>query len=122
MAAEPHILIAHDHQAVRGALARAVALLYQSALITAVADGAEALATYMHHGADLLITDGHMPRMGGIELIRALRTQQAAIPILMISFDSTLELTSLTIGASRFLPAPFELPELRRTLNTLLPP
>ena len=47
-------------------------VLPTQAVITAVANGVEALATYMHHGADLLITDAHMPRMGGIELIRAL--------------------------------------------------
>ena len=121
MTTAPHILIANDHHAIRGTLARAVALLYPSALITAVTNGAEALATYVRQGADLLITDGNMPMMGGIDLIRALRTHQATIPILLISFDVTLQAAGLAAGASQFLGVPFELAEFRQTLIALLP-
>jgi CheY-like chemotaxis protein len=103
-------------------LAWAVALIYPSAVISAVTNGAEALTTYVHHGADLLITDGHMPIMGGIDLIRALRAQQATCPIVMVSSDHTLEVIGLAAGASRFLPAPSGLTELRGTLIELLPP
>ena len=90
-----HIVIADDHSGVLQALVRVVQQIYPSALITTVANGAEALTTYLHHGADLLITDGHMPVMGGIELIRALRAQQATLPILLISFDMTLNVAGL---------------------------
>ena len=122
MAAAPHILIAHDHHAVRRALEWAVALIYPSAVITGVTNGVEALTTYMQQGADLLITDGHMPIMGGIDLIRALRAQQATCPIVMVSLDHTLEAVGKAAGASRFLSAPSGLTELQHTLTGLLQP
>ena len=122
MEAAPHILIVHDHQAVRRAMVMAVEHICPPAVITDVANGAEALTTYLHHGADLLITEGHMPIMDGVDLIRALRAQQATCPIVLVSFDHTLEDASKAAGASRFLPAPYDLTELRQTLTELLPP
>jgi DNA-binding NarL/FixJ family response regulator len=122
MTAAPHILIASDHQAVRHALALAVAQIYPPAIITDVATGAEALTTYVQHGADLLITEDHMPVTEHVGLIRALRAQQVTCAIVLVSFDHTLEATAKAAGASRFLPAPFELTELRQALAGLLSP
>ncbi len=122
MTAAPHILIASDHQALRHALAMAVAQIYPPAVITDVPTGAEALTTYVQHGADLLITEDHMPVTEHVGLIRALRAQQVTCPIVLVSFDHTLEATAKATGASRFLPAPFDLTELRQALAGLLSP
>jgi CheY-like chemotaxis protein len=89
--------------------------------ITEVANGALALAAYHAQGADLLITDNDMPIIMGLDLIRALRTQQATIPILMVSSNPTLDAAARAAGATCFLLKPFLLTELQQTLIELLP-
>jgi CheY-like chemotaxis protein len=118
----PHILITEDHAAVRELLTTIVARIYLASTITAVATGAEALAVYKEQGADLLITDYAMPRMTGLALIQTLRAQQATIPILVVSMDTSIIETVLQAGATRFLPKPFSLFVLQQSLIELLPP
>lgn len=121
MPSTPHILIAEDHAAVRDLLTTIVARTYPAGTITAVADGAEALAAFQARGADLLITDYAMPSMTGLALIQTLRAQQATIPILVVSMNAAIAETVMQAGANRFLPKPFFLPELQKVLAELLP-
>jgi CheY-like chemotaxis protein len=120
----PHILIAEDQAAVRELITTIVARIYPTCTITAVATGAEALAVYQEHGADVLITDYAMPGMTGLALsqAQALRASQATLPILVISMDTSIAETVVNAGASRFLAKPFGLPELQQALRDLLPP
>jgi CheY-like chemotaxis protein len=122
MPSTPHILIAEDHALVRDLFTTVVARMYPTCTITAVANGAEALAVYNERGADLLITDYAMPIMTGLALTQALRTQQAIIPILVVSMNTAIAEAVLKAGANRFLPKPFSLPELQQALIDLLPP
>jgi len=117
-----HILIAEDHAAVRELLTTIVARIYLVCTITAVATGTEALAVYNDRGADLLITDYAMPNMTGLVLIQILRTQQALIPILVVSMNASITEAVLQAGATRFLPKPFSLHALQQTMIELLPP
>lgn len=122
MPSAPHILIAEDHAAVRNLLTTIVARTYPHCTITAVADGAEALAMFQAHGADLLITDYAMPIMTGLTLIQTLRSQHATVPILIMSMNTAITEAVLQAGANRFLPKPFALQELQQALVALLPP
>lgn len=121
MATMPHVLIAEDNDEVRALLARVVARTYPSVTISAVADGADALALYLARGADLLITNNDMPIMSGIVLVQTLRAQQASIPILMISSDAVIQPAAMAAGATRFLLKPFVLADLAQALLLLLP-
>ncbi len=122
MPSAPHVLIAEDHAAVRELLTTIVARTYPTGTITAVANGAEALAVFQERGADLLITDYAMPIMTGLALIQTLRAQQVTLPILVVSMNTAIAEVVLDAGATRFLPKPFSLPELQQTLINLLPP
>src|SRR5215216_287539 len=122
MPSAPHILIAEDHAAVRALMTTIVARTYPNGTITAVANGAEALAVYRTHGADLLITDYAMPSMTGLALLQTLRAHQATLPILVVSMDTSIAEAVVRAGASRFLAKPFGLPELQQALRDLLPP
>ena len=121
MPSTAHILIAEDHAVVRDLLTTIVARTYPTCTITAVANGAEALAVYDERGADLLITDFAMPIMTGLSLTKALRARQATIPILVISMNTTIAEVLLDAGANRFLPKPFSFTALQQTLIDLLP-
>jgi CheY-like chemotaxis protein len=62
-----------------------------------------------------------MPEMTGLELVRTLRAQGAAMPIVVVSSDTSITEASLAEGATHFLPKPFPLPALRELLRKLLP-
>jgi CheY-like chemotaxis protein len=117
-----HILIADDDDSVRALLARVCVRTYPLVYITAVTNGAEALAAFGQQLADLVITNADMPLMNGLDLIRALRAQHIAVPILMLSADITMQPLALGAGANRFLLKPPKLPDLQHAFLDLLPP
>jgi CheY-like chemotaxis protein len=61
-----------------------------------------------------------MPVMSGLELIRTLRAQGMAMPILAASSEPIFAEGILAAGANHFLPKPFPLPELQMLLRRLL--
>lgn len=72
------IVVAEDVAFLRGQFRRI--LTEQGAEVHVAADGAEALAVLGRLGAaDALLCDLDMPRVNGLELIRAVRTGQAAV-------------------------------------------
>jgi two-component system chemotaxis response regulator CheY len=76
------------------------------------ATGEEALAKLQDlPRCDLMLTDWHMPGMGGLELVRAVRADRRydAMTILMVTSDSLLSSIELAIqaGANDFVMKPF---------------
>ncbi|GAB4450347.1 MAG: hypothetical protein OHK0015_55590 [Chloroflexi bacterium OHK40] len=117
----PHVIIADDDDSVRSLVARVVGRTYRSVQLSLVNDGADALQVFDQRGADLVITNNQMLTMHGMDLIHALRTRSATVPILMLSADRTIAGPALAAGATQFLLKPFRVPELRQTLLGLLP-
>jgi two-component system, sensor histidine kinase len=122
MPSAPHILIAEDHAAVRDLISTIAARTYPTGTITTVDNGAEALAVFQARGADIVITDYAMPIMTGLTLTQTLRAQQATVPILVISMNTSIAEEVLRAGANRFLPKPFGVREFQQALIDLLPP
>ena len=116
-----HVLIVDDHPEVRVVLANVVAQLYPAAAIAEAVDGAEALSAITQHRPDLIMTDYQMPGMNGLELVRTLRAQGAAMPILALSSETSIAAAIRAAGATAFLAKPFRVRELRETLRALLP-
>lgn len=71
-----------------------------------------------------LVTDLHMPRQDGFELIRQLRSEvrYASLPVLLISGDSDPQLPerALALGADAFFSKPYSPAAVRRKLEQLL--
>jgi CheY-like chemotaxis protein len=71
-----------------------------------------------------VVTDLHMPRIDGFELIRRIRAEArfASIPILVISGDSDAETPRRlrSLGANAFFPKPFSPNAVRQALEQLL--
>lgn len=85
-------------------------------------DGASALAAIRDGGIDLVVLDLGLPRMDGIEVIRAARRAGASVPILVLSAreraaDRTL---GLDVGADDYLGKPFDTHELLARVRALL--
>jgi len=85
-----------------------------------------ALAALHHEGSEIaaLVTDLHMPRHDGFELIRQLRSElrYATLPVLLISGDSDPQLPqrALAHGADAFFSKPYSPAAVRRKLEQLL--
>jgi DNA-binding NtrC family response regulator len=72
--------------------------------------------------ADLILTDLRLPGMDGLELIRAIRRQNAATPIIVITAFGTVEsaVEAMKAGAFDFLPKPFSLDHLMAVVHKAL--
>ena len=74
------------------------------------ADGQEALATLRQEPPALMLLDLQMPRMGGIEVLRALRRDALDLPVIVITAHGSVEaaVEAMREGAHDFLPKPFD--------------
>ena len=73
---------------------------------------------------DLMITDWHMPGMGGLDLVRAIRADArlARLRILMVTSDSMLSSIdqALAAGANDFVMKPFSKEALVERINEVM--
>jgi two-component system, chemotaxis family, chemotaxis protein CheY len=87
-------------------------------------DGEEALALARTRTFDLVLSDVNMPRMDGISLIRALRSEAAYrhIPILMLTTESSAERKreGKDAGATGWIVKPFDPAQLVATMQRVL--
>lgn len=104
-------------------LARAVV---ESAGYTAVtaADGVEALECVQKAPPDLILLDVMMPRLDGLGVLQALRTNPATsqIPVIMLTAKAAIadRVAGLQLGADDYVPKPFAAAELVARIQTLL--
>lgn len=73
--------------------------------VTEARDGAEALELFSVLKPDLVILDINMPRLDGIEALRALRSQAAELPIIMLTSvaDEAMVERCIEEGATYFI-------------------
>lgn len=86
------------------------------------ADGAQALELMERKLPDLVLTDLQMPGMGGLELVRALRGRQPALPILLMTAHGSEEIAfeALRAGASSYIPKQYLPGQLADTVRDIL--
>jgi len=88
-------------------------------------DGAVALSVLQSHRVDLVITDVHMPNMGGIELTRQLRALPSfgRTPILLLTTESDpgKKAEGRAAGATGWIIKPFGQEQLLAVVAKLLP-
>jgi len=115
------ILVVDDHAIVRAGLRRLLAPELDAELIEA-GSSRDGLALFRQHRPDLVILDLNLPGLGGIELIRRLRAEERAAPILVFSMhgDAIFAARALQEGAAGYVSknaAPAEIVEaVRRVL------
>ena len=118
--APAHVLVAEDQTDIRDLLA--MNLRNAGYEVTAVADGAAALAAQTAQPRDLLVLDLMMPGLDGLEVCKALRARGSAAPILMLTAKATEldRVLGLELGADDYLTKPFSLAELLARVKALL--
>ena len=83
-------------------------------VVHSVASGEEALALLSRHQIHAMLLDLHLPGLEGLEVLRLIREQDLAFPILLMSASHSGQPNKLmgANGAQGFLPKPFENIEL----------
>lgn len=116
------ILLAEDDAELCGTLQ--MVLSGQQHAVTAVLNGLEALEQCRYGQFDLIILDGFLPDMHGIEICRTFRADGGTAPVLMLTgrVDAAAVSDAKTAGATAYLKKPFGIKELVDSVNSLLAP
>ncbi len=90
--------------------------------VRSAADGETGLQLARSERFDLLVVDVMLPRLGGLELIRELRRDDAELPVLILSAkgQETDKVAGLQLGADDYMVKPFSLKELLARIGALL--
>jgi len=85
-------------------------------------DPQQALTFFKTSQADLIISDLRMPRLSGIELLRAVREVDKDVPFIIITGYADVEnaIEAMRLGASDFIKKPFDMDELRLQVEKTL--
>ncbi len=116
------ILVVEDEPLIRQLLL--TALSSRGHTPEAVSNGAEGLDQLKNGSYDVLITDFHMPRMTGKELINSVRASKIKVSIILMSSNNLdeLELTGKDLEGIQFLRKPFGINELYASVQRALKP
>jgi two-component system KDP operon response regulator KdpE len=114
-----HVLVVDDERAIRQALS--INLRARDYEVTAVADGAAALAAAASHPPDVVILDLGLPDMDGNDIIEGLRGWSKA-PIIVLSARTAQgdKVVALDVGADDYITKPFGMDELLARLRAAL--
>lgn len=115
------LLVVDDHFFVRMGLTSSLNAEPDLRVIAEADHGAQALKLYREHRPDLVILDGRLPGMSGVETLIALRAEFPAARVLMLSIDEGEEdiHRALQAGASGYLPKATQLEELLRAIRAI---
>ena len=114
------ILIAEDDQVLADGLLRA--LRSSGAAVDHVASGTEADAALRTSSQfDLLILDLGLPKLHGLEVLKALRGRGSALPVLILTAADSIDerVKGLDYGADDYMAKPFSLQELEARVRAL---
>jgi len=117
------ILIVDDNADDRVLLERA--LLNEGYAVSSASNGVRALERALDSPPDLIISDIMMPEMDGFELCRRVKTDDRLRQVPFIFYTATYveekdEQLALSLGASRFLIKPLELPDFLGAVRAVI--
>jgi CheY-like chemotaxis protein len=112
-----HILVVDDDPAIRRVVADILEM--SDYMVRMASNGAEALAEVKNWPPAMVLLDLMMPVMDGWEFLRRCRGDHAcgAVPVAVMSAARDAGAISDELGASAFLPKPFELDDVLRIVS-----
>lgn len=118
---KPKILVVDDEQEL---LTSIKLILSREKMDVVTANCAEEALLAMQQSLtpDLVISDLMMPGIGGLELLKLMRTKMPTVPVILITAHATLEtaIEAIRSGAYDYLPKPFGPEQLTITVNRAL--
>jgi DNA-binding NarL/FixJ family response regulator len=99
------VLTVDDHPLLREGIAAVLACEREIVLVAEAANGREAVECYRVHHPDVTLMDLQMPKMKGVEAIRAIRHEFAGARIIVVTtYDGDVQaLHAIKAGASGYL-------------------
>ena len=122
MAQKPlKLMIVDDSNIIRSKITRTLSQHNMEVVATA-SNGEEAISLFAKTTPDVVTMDLTMPRMDGLECIRALRKLNSNVHILVVSAlaDKATAIQALKEGAQGFLCKPFSETDLTEAMEELL--
>ena len=114
------LLLVEDDAALRLGLARQ--LQAEGYRVDQAADGDDGLFQAREYPVDLAIVDLGLPKKSGLDVVKSLRADGRALPILILTARGSWQdkVVGLEAGADDYLVKPFEYPELAARVKALL--
>src|SRR5216684_1247466 len=86
--------------------------------VTVAADGEQGLAEFLKSGADIVVTDLVMPKMGGMELLRSVNSSNPDVPVIIITAHGTVDsaVEAIKLGAFDYITKPFDQTEIQSVI------
>jgi DNA-binding response OmpR family regulator len=91
-------------------------------LVRSASDGLTGLAMARSEHPDLVVVDVMLPNLGGLEVVREIRTTDPDLPVLILSAKGQEQdkVAGLQLGADDYMVKPFGLKELLARIDALL--
>ncbi len=114
------VLVVDDDPVTLECLGETVRLL--GLAVCAASDGVQALQMFEEHKPILVMTDVRMPNMDGLALTHQVKARRPDCPVIIVTGfgDESTAVAALKAGASDYLHKPFQISELKNTLQRTL--
>lgn len=114
------LLICEDEEDILNGLAKGLRKL--NYYVDTAIDGEEALSLYFESNYDLIILDLNMPKLDGLEVLKAIREDNPESKVIILSARDSLndKVLGLDLGANDYLVKPFHFRELEARIRALL--
>jgi two-component system chemotaxis response regulator CheY len=112
------VLVVDDSGTMRKIILRSLNALGVTDVVEA-GDGSDGLDAFKQQQFDVVLTDWNMPRMTGLELLKAIRASGSTVPVILITTEAEKGrvLEAVQAGVSDYLVKPFETEGLRQKLQ-----
>ncbi|MCX6951652.1 MAG: response regulator [Verrucomicrobia bacterium] len=98
------ILVVDDDRIIRQLVERVLSQAWEGVHIVKAVDGQQGLELLRLGGFDLIVTDMRMPRLTGVEMLKAARCAQIDIPAVVLSSSEVAGEDASALGAFAHLP------------------
>ena len=115
-----HLLVVEDDPVIADHIVTGLGFLGHS--VTLTRSGAEAFQAMAGLPHDAVILDRMLPDMDGVTVLRQIRSEHGAVPVLMLSALGSVKhrIEGLEIGADDYLAKPFDMDELAARLHAIV--
>lgn len=120
-----NLLIVDDSSSMRAIIKKAIRISgFTLGECCEAPDGQKALEVLRSNWVDLVLTDINMPKMNGLELLRAMKEDELlrSIPVVVITTEGSEKRMKecCELGAKGYVKKPFKPEDIKKTLNRVM--